>query len=129
MVNLKPELSGLAKASEVARVAEGDSTRCAIVLAALLRAQKIPSRMAIGLRFESGNEQADLPPRMVGHAWTIAHVDGQWIHLDATEGDEAGADRLLLATSNLSEKNESDSLQALVRDVGAMDIEILTAKY
>jgi transglutaminase-like putative cysteine protease len=129
MVNAEPERCGLAKASDVARVAEGDSTQSAILLAALLRAQKIPSRIAIGLRFEPGSVNGEDLPQMVGHVWTIAYIDDRWIHLDATEGDEAAADRLLLTTTNLSEDNENDPLSGVLRDAGRMEIEILTAKY
>jgi transglutaminase-like putative cysteine protease len=66
---------------------------------------------------------------MVGHVWTIAHIGERWINLDATEGDEAAADRLILATTNLSESTENESFGAVLSAAGRMQIEILTAKY
>jgi transglutaminase-like putative cysteine protease len=129
MVNFNAESCGLAKASEIARVAEGDSTKSAILLAALLRAKKIPARLAIGLRFEPGSTGSDDRSRMVAHVWTIAYVGDRWMHLDTFEDSQAGADRLLIATTNLSEGTENDSFNALLTSAGRMQIEILAAKY
>ena len=48
--------------------------------AAMLRARKIPSRVAVGLVY-SEQHQA-----FAGHMWTEAYVDGVWTPLDATLG-------------------------------------------
>lgn len=74
--------SAFATASETARSGEGDCTEHAVLLAAMLRAEGIPSRVVTGLVFcpEFAGEQ-----NVFGwHMWTQAIVDGQWLDLDAT---------------------------------------------
>ncbi len=129
IVKLTPGLCGLAKASETALVAEGDCTRSAVLLAALLRAQNIPSRIAIGLRFEPESASPPAEQRMVAHVWTIAYIDDHWVHLDATVGKPAAADRLLLSTTNLSENDQNQAFAPLTEDVGQMEVQVLAAKY
>jgi transglutaminase-like putative cysteine protease len=91
----------LATASETARSHAGDCTEHAVLLAALLRAHDIPSRIALGLiyvpRFAGQNDVFGY------HMWAQAHVDGTWIDLDATLGDGPGFDatHLLFSTSAL----------------------------
>jgi hypothetical protein len=70
--------TGLATASEVAEKLEGDCTEHAVLLAAMLRARRIPSRVAVGLVY-SEQHQA-----FAGHMWTEAYLDGVWTPLDAT---------------------------------------------
>jgi hypothetical protein len=134
-----PARCGLAKASEIAQRGEGDSLQGAILLAALLRSQKIPARLAVGLRYAPPTEPApgELPPRvpseprprMVAHVWNMAHVGDRWIHLDAFDGQQAAADRLVLASTDLGDGDENAVFRALNRDVSAMQIEILATKY
>ena len=72
--------TALASAAEVARSLEGDCTEHACLLAAMLRVQKIPSRVAVGLVY------ADRLAAFGGHMWTEAWLDGKWVPLDATLG-------------------------------------------
>lgn len=120
----KREPSGFSRASEVARNGVGDSTEQAILLTALLRARKIPSRLAIGIKFSPGE-----PSRMTYHAWTLAHVGGDWLHLDATDGCVAAADRVALLTTNLSGGNEYKALIPLLDVIGRIEVEVLGAQY
>ena len=129
MVVSKPDRCGLVKASEVARVGSGDCAQTAVLLAALLRTQKIPSRIAVGLRFSPETEFPPQPQQMIAHVWTLAYTGDQWVHLDATEGDVAAADRILFATTNLGEENENEVFDAIISDIGRLEIEVLTAKY
>jgi transglutaminase-like putative cysteine protease len=120
----KRDPSGFSRASEVARDGVGDSTDQAILLAALLRARKIPSQLAIGIKFSPGE-----PNRMTYHAWTLAHVGGDWLHLDATDGSVAAADRVALLTTNLSGGNEYKALIPLLDVIGRIEVEVLRAQY
>ena len=129
MINRKPDRCTLSKASEVARIAEGGYAEAAVFLAALLRSQKIPSRIAVGLRFSPATESPRKPQQMVAHVWTLAHTGDQWIHLDPTTGDVAAADRILLATTNLSEGNENEAFEVVTQDIGRMEIDVLATKH
>ncbi|MEW4526607.1 transglutaminase family protein [Maioricimonas sp. JC845] len=79
-IRTKDFSTALATASEVARSLEGDCTEHAVLLAALLRARGIPSRVAIGLVY------APRHSGFAGHMWTEAFLDGRWVPLDATLG-------------------------------------------
>ncbi len=114
--------SGLVRASAVVSDGIGDSTGRAIVLAAMLRARQIPSRVAIGLRYAGGS-----PERMVYHMWTLAYVDDQWIQLDATSGGLAPADRIMFATSNLSGGDEYNAFIPFLNAASRIEIQILKA--
>jgi hypothetical protein len=90
--------TGLATASEVAEKLEGDCTEHAVLLAAMLRARKIPSRVAVGLVY-SEQHQA-----FAGHMWTEAYLDGVWTPLDATLGKGGiGPAHIKVADSALDE--------------------------
>lgn len=109
---------GLGRASEMGE--KGDSTQQAIVLAALLRASKIPSRLASGLVYVAGQ-----PTRMSYHTWTLAYVDDAWLALDATTGGLAAPDRLTFGTTDLSEGTEYDSIDPILANLGRIDIKIV----
>ncbi len=88
----------MASAAEVAEKLEGDCTEHAVLLAAMLRAAKVPSRVAVGLVY------VDELKAFAGHMWTEAFLDGHWVPLDATLGQGGtGPDRLKLAVSSLDE--------------------------
>ncbi len=70
--------TAMATALEVAQSRAGDCTEHAVLLAALLRAAKIPARVAVGL-VHSPAEQA-----FIGHMWSEAWIDGMWVPLDGT---------------------------------------------
>lgn len=128
-VILTPEICGLAKASEIARVTKGDCLQRSILLAALLRAKKIPARIAIGLQFAPATESPRTPQRMVSHVWTMAYIKDHWVHLDAANGGLAAADRLMFESTSLSQEDQNESFRALTREIGRMEIEVLVAKY
>jgi hypothetical protein len=92
----------------------------AILLAALLRARKIPSRLAIGIKYLPGD-----PNRMIYHCWTLAHVEGDWIHLDASDGRLAAADRLVFATTNLAAGSEYEPLISFLDLMGRIEIQVV----
>jgi hypothetical protein len=90
--------TALASAAEVAKSLEGDCTEHACLLAAMLRVEKIPSRVAVGLVY------AERLGAFGGHMWTEAWLDGKWVPLDATLGKGGiGAGHIKLADSSLSD--------------------------
>ena len=99
--------TALASAAEVAESLEGDCTEHAVLLAAMLRAKGIPSRVCVGLVTIPGRG------KLGGHMWTEAllkHTDGTadspgvWTPLDATLGRGGiGGGHLTLARSSLAD--------------------------
>ena len=99
--------TALASAAEVAESLEGDCTEHAVLLAAMLRAKGIPSRVCVGLVAIEGRG------KLGGHMWTEAllkHADGPadskgvWTPLDATLGrGGTGGGHLTLARSSLAD--------------------------
>jgi len=117
---------GFRTASEVARDGSGDCTARSILLAAMLRSRGIPARVAVGLVYMPAEDQ----PRMVYHMWTIAYIDGRWVHLDATlTGGDAPADRITLGTHHLADGNEYECVAPILGIIGQVDIAILNATY
>lgn len=85
-------------ASEVARDLKGDCTEHAVLLAALLRAKNIPSRVAIGLVY------VDSVKAFGGHMWTEAYLDGTWVPLDSAFNlAEVRSGHLKMADSDLAD--------------------------
>jgi transglutaminase-like putative cysteine protease len=94
--------TALASAAEVAKSLEGDCTEHACLLAAMLRVEKIPSRVAVGLVY------AERFGAFGGHMWTEAWLDGKWVPLDATLGKGGiGAGHIKLADSSFADEGPS----------------------
>jgi len=126
-VNAKSLGVGFASASEVARTREGDCTEHAVLLAAMLRADGIPSRVVSGLvyaeRFEGERDV------FVYHMWTQALVDTgagrAWIDLDATLGPVPfDAAHIALAESALSDGEAVRALAATAPLIGRLRVEV-----
>ncbi len=117
--------TAMASAAEVAQRMEGDCTEHAVLLAAMLRAKKVPSRVAAGLVY------ADKLNAFGGHMWTEAFLAGEWIPLDATLGKGGiGPAHLKMADSPLDEDAPlpvSTFLPAY-QALGKLKIEVLKAE-
>ena len=114
--------TALASAAEVAKNLEGDCTEHAVLLAAMLRAEKIPSRIAVGVVY------VERESAFGGHMWTEAWLDGRWIPLDATLGQRGiGAAHIKLAVSGFDDDGPAPitSFLPLVKILGKMKIEIV----
>jgi transglutaminase-like putative cysteine protease len=121
---------GLATASEVVRTRTGDCTEYAVLLAAVLRAAGIPSRVVSGVVFVDELAGAQ---RVFGyHMWAQAVVPGAggepvWIDLDsAIATPELGgidATHIALAVTSLSEDDAMGSMAAMVGVLGRLAIE------
>jgi transglutaminase-like putative cysteine protease len=117
--------TALASAAEVAKTLEGDCTEHAILLAAMLRAERIASRVAVGVVYLE-NEGA-----FGGHMWTEAFVDGRWLSLDPTLGRGGiGAAHIKLAECDFSDDAPSPvtSFLPLFNLMGNMKIEVVSAE-
>ena len=101
---------------------EGDCTEHAVLLAAMLRAQKLPSRVAVGMIY--------IPSRSSfgGHMWTEVFLDNRWIPLDATLGKGGiGAGHIKLTDSSLADNAPAPLtiFLPLLQTVGKLSIEII----
>jgi uncharacterized cupredoxin-like copper-binding protein len=114
--------TAMASAGEVAKSLEGDCTEHSVLLAAMLRAKGIPSRVVVGLVY------VDSLSAFGGHMWTEANLDGHWIPLDATMGRErVGPNYLKLAESSLADDGPSalSSFAPLMLVIGQLQIEVI----
>ena len=110
-----------ATAAEVVESRKGDCTEHAVLLAALLRASGIPSRVAAGLVESQG--------QFVGHMWTEAWlgdaVPGGWVVLDATRGrGDVAADRLAFGVSSLETSDLPRFFLEVLLALGKLDMEV-----
>ncbi|RDI97950.1 transglutaminase domain-containing protein [Dyella solisilvae] len=72
---------GYASALEVVRTREGDCTEYAVLLAALARAENIPTRVVTGMVYAdrfAGSSRVFVP-----HAWVQSWINGRWQSFDA----------------------------------------------
>ncbi len=81
----------------------GDCNEHAALFAGLARAAGVPTRVAAGLVYMQG--------RFYYHAWNEVHLDGRWVPVDPTFGENpAGALRLRLAVGDLGEQMKIASM-------------------
>lgn len=119
---------GMGSASEVARTGTGDCTEHATLLAAMLRAEGIPSRTVSGLVYVSDFEGSQ---DIFGyHMWTQAWVelDGtpRWVDFDATLGPAGRFDatHIALSVSAMADGQSNNALISLVPLLGRLEIEV-----
>ncbi len=118
--------TALASAGEVARSLEGDCTEHAVLLAAMLRAKEIPSRIAVGVVY------VDSLQAFGGHMWTEARLGGKWVPLDGTLGRGGiGATHIKLADVLFAEDDSIAPLSSfisLITVLGKMEIGVVSAE-
>jgi transglutaminase-like putative cysteine protease len=126
---------GLATASEVAETGQGDCTEHAVLLAAMLRACDIPSRIANGLIY--ANHFAGADDIFGYHMWTQAWLPSAaeegvgWVDLDAAAPGHAmgfDATHITLSTTSLSGSSVTNELIKSSPVFGQLDIEIVETK-
>ena len=108
-------------ASEVIRSRRGDCTEHAVLLAAALRADGIPSRVAMGLVHVSPDGRASR--RFEWHMWSQAMIDGLWHDFDPTRSRRFDAGHLLFATSPLCDGCQPGPSELLLGLVGRVEVE------
>jgi transglutaminase-like putative cysteine protease len=121
---------GFASASEVARSRQGDCTEHGMLLAAVLRADGIPSRVVSGVIYA---DQFAGEREIFGyHMWAQAllQVDGRWVwrDLDATLERPFDATHIALGVSALPDGNATASLSGLIPLLGRLEIKVEEAK-
>jgi hypothetical protein len=112
-------------AAEVIETGKGDCSEYAVLLAAILRARGIPSRVAIGLVY------VENAAAMGYHMWTEAWINGRWVGLDATQGAGGiAADHIKVAATSLEGGLADPALLSLGQLLGAKPkIEVIESQY
>ncbi len=72
----------MATSDHVATTLTGDCSEFSMLMAAMCRAEGIPSRTALGMVYVANGQAASLP----FHMWTEVYIKGQWISMDSTLG-------------------------------------------
>ena len=112
-----------ATAAEVAKTPRGDCTEHGVLLAALLRARKIPARIASGLVYVDSVQG----PTMGYHMWTEAYIGNRWIPLDAVMGKGGiGPGHIKVMNTSLSDQNPYVALLPVLQVLG--DLKITSVK-
>lgn len=118
--------TAFATASEVARSCQGDCTEHGVLLAAMLRAAGIPSRVAVGVIYvERFAGERDV---FGYHMWTQAYLETEqgpaWVDLDATLDRRTPFDatHIALATSDLAEGQTISQLAGVAPLLGTLEI-------
>lgn len=83
---------------------QGRCTEYAILFASLTRAVGIPSRLALGFRYDGTT--------WLGHMWNEVYID-EWVAVDATQGQMA-PDALVVKVAHASSLTGQENLQAVV---------------
>ena len=119
--------TAFATASETARLKSGDCSEHAVLLCAMLRADGIPARVAIGLIYVD---------RFLGergifgwHMWTQALIDGSWVDFDATLPRRYHAGHVLTTTSSLGGGALSAELASTLLLMGNLEIDVVDVGY
>ena len=119
--------TAFATASETARTRAGDCSEHAVLLAALLRAQEIPARVAVGLVYaDSFLEHRDI---FGWHMWTQALIDGRWVDFDATLDRRYHAAHVLTATTSLGDGGIDAELASMLMLMGRIEIDVVDVGY
>lgn len=123
---------GFASAAQVARTRTGDCTEHAVLLAALLRAAGIPSRVVSGLVYVEHPGRPGAPSSGVFgyHMWTQALIESdgppRWIDLDATLPGPSDFDaaHIALLTSSFADGAMTNDLVRLTPLIGTLRIDV-----
>jgi transglutaminase-like putative cysteine protease len=119
--------TAFATASETARTRSGDCSEHAVLLCAMLRAQGIPARVAVGLVYADaflGREAI-----FGWHMWTQALIDDRWIDLDATLTTRYHAGHVLTAVSDLEQGGVDTALASTLPLMGNLQIDVVEVGY
>lgn len=107
--------------TEVLKDLTGDCSEAAILTSALLRAKHIPSRVAMG--FASLGQGV-----FIGHAWSEAFLNGQWIGVDAALRQyPAGVERIKLTALDGKDDMRISATNLMISVISNLEIEILGA--
>jgi transglutaminase-like putative cysteine protease len=119
--------TAFASASETAVTRRGDCSEHGVLLCAMLRAEKIPARVACGLLYV--DDFAGASDIFGWHMWTQALVDGKWVDLDATLPRRYHALHVLTNLSSLADGAMSTEMANVITMMGNLDIDVLEVGY
>jgi hypothetical protein len=113
----------LATASEVARTLQGDCTEHAVLLAALARANGLPSRGVFGMVAVPGSYSSGTLT-FGYHMWTQVYVTGRWMDVDAALNQPVpDATHIALGISDLSDTSlPAESLHTFMQLAGKIEL-------
>ncbi len=112
----------MSSAAEVVRDRVGDSTEHATLLAAVVRAQGVPSRVAFGLVYNESKSD----PALVFHAWTEVYLKDHWVSIDASvENAYTNASYVKLVDSPLADQNPYAPLLAALKSIRDFEIAVV----
>jgi hypothetical protein len=126
-ISKKGMATAFAAASETARTRTGDCSEHGVLLCALLRAQGIPARVAMGLVYV--DEFMGKDGIFGWHMWTQALIDGQWVDLDATLPVRYNAVHVLTNVSSLADGLGAADMASILQLIGNVDIEVIDVEY
>ena len=107
-------------AADVARTLQGDCTEHAVLLTAVCRARKIPTRVAVGLVYYPAEQG------FAYHMWNEVWIRDRWIPLDSTQGRGGiSAAYLKLAQSSLSAEGMLSLLLPVLHVVDQLSIDVV----
>ena len=92
-----------------------------MLLAAALRADGIPARVATGLVHAPGAGSEG--NAFAWHMWVQALIDGHWLDLDPTRPLDFDAGHLLVSTSALERRGGEEQLSVILPLLGRLRIE------
>lgn len=130
-INKKALDVGFGSASETARSGVGDCSEHGVLLAAMLRNQKIPARVVAGLIY--ADQFAGERGIFGYHMWTQALIEKngakRWIDLDATlpPGTPTDATHIAVSVSALGDGEMQTSMMNLVPLLGRLEIKVHNA--
>lgn len=119
--------TAFATASETVQTRAGDCSEHAVLLCAMLRADRIPARVAIGLIYtESFLQSRDI---FGWHMWTQGLVGGRWVDFDATLPRRYHAGHVLTATASFSDGGLGAELASMLQLIGNLEIDVVEVEY
>lgn len=116
--------TAFASASEVARTRKGDCSEHGVLLAAMLRADGIPSRVVHGLVYVPGFGKKK-QGAFGWHMWTQAMIDGNWVDVDATLPVRFSGGHVTTGTSSLSEGTGGTDMAEIISQLGNLEIDVV----
>lgn len=127
-INKKNLGVGFASAGEVARTRSGDCSEHAVLLCALLRADKVPARVVSGVVYVDAFAGHD---HVFGyHMWAQALLESdgkqRWVDLDAAISPTQAFDatHIALAPTSLSDDDTTNALVRLAPLIGTLKISV-----
>ena len=135
-IKIKDLNTGYGSASETIISRAGDCTEHAVLLAALLRVDGVPSRVCSGMVYSQHfNSHGGAPtvhaatPVMAWHMWTQALIDGAWVDFDATLPVDFHVGHIAISTDALNEATViSQSVLAMLPLLNRLRVSVETVE-